>query len=163
MENRDYAMAGDRPKIHYVYGLTLFLLVLTGFAQMPIFKRYYIADIPGLGWLAEFYTTHFLHYLGAAGMLAVGSYFAAEFLLVSRRYRRLSASGTVRAAILCGIMISGILLVVRNSFFAPFSPRLVIALLLVHLGLTMAFLLFALFCKIAGKPWTVVKQKNAGS
>ena len=31
----------------------LFFSALSGFAQMHIFKRYYIADLPGFGWLAE--------------------------------------------------------------------------------------------------------------
>jgi hypothetical protein len=60
-------------------------------------------------------------------------------------------------------MISGILLVARNSFFVPFSPQLLIVLLLAHLGLTMLFLLFALYCKTAGKTWTITKKENAGS
>ncbi|MBS3809187.1 MAG: FeS-binding protein [Desulfobacterales bacterium] len=140
---------------NYAYGLTLFLLALTGFAQMPIFKRYYIADIPGLGWLAEFYTTHFLHYLGATAILAITTYFAAQYLLVTRRYRKLSGSGAARAAILLGIIVSGILLVIRNSAFVPFSPAVVTGILLVHLGLTMVFLLFALYCRFAGRPWTI--------
>jgi len=38
----------SRP-LRWIYLTTTFLLVLTGFGQMPIFKRYYIADIPGLG------------------------------------------------------------------------------------------------------------------
>jgi len=33
------------PVSRYGYTGLLFLLTLTGFAQMPIFKRYYIADI----------------------------------------------------------------------------------------------------------------------
>lgn len=158
MRDRTYAVTRGRRKITYVYGLTLFLLALTGFAQMPIFKRYYIADIPGMGWLAQFYTTHFLHYLGAAVILGIGAYFAVEFLLIGRRNRRLSASGAVRAAILVAIMASGILLVIRNSFFVPFSPAVIVVLLLVHLGLTMVFLLFILYCRLAGRPWTIPKQ-----
>ena len=38
--------------VRYFYLMTVFFLTLTGFGNMPIFKRYYIADIPGLGWLA---------------------------------------------------------------------------------------------------------------
>ncbi|MFP4194075.1 MAG: hypothetical protein ACOCQI_04995 [Desulfosalsimonas sp.] len=163
MKTGNYAAARTGRKLNYAYGLVLFLMALTGFAQMPIFKRYYIADIPGLGWLAEFYTTHFLHYLGAAAILGIAAYFAAEFFLVTRRHRKLSGSGAVRAAILCGLFVSGILLVIRNTFFVPFSPQFVIVLLLAHLGLTMVFLLFALYCKIADKPWTVARRENAGS
>ena len=35
----------------WFYLISVFFLALSGFGQMPIFKRYYIADIPGLGWL----------------------------------------------------------------------------------------------------------------
>ena len=48
--------------LKYSYVAILSFLTLSGFGQMPIFKRYYIADIPGLGWLAKFYITHYIHY-----------------------------------------------------------------------------------------------------
>lgn len=57
-----------------VYGLILFFITLSGFAQMPIFARYHISDIPGLGWLADFYVTHAVHYIMAALLLALGAY-----------------------------------------------------------------------------------------
>ena len=155
MSTKVHAIARKGRMGNYAYGLTLFLLALTGFAQMPIFKRYYIADIPGFGWLAEFYTTHFIHYLAATAILAITTYFAVQYLLVTRRYQRLSRTGTARAVILSGIIASGILLVIRNSVFVPFSPAVVTVLLLVHMGLTMVFLLFALYCKLSGRPWTV--------
>jgi hypothetical protein len=148
----------------YARGLTLFLLALTGFAQMPIFKRYYIADIPGFGWLAAFYTTHWLHYLGAALILAISAFFAADYLLVRGRYRRITASGAVRGLLLAGIMASGGLLVVRNSLFVPFAPQAVTAMLLLHLGLSLLFLFFALYCSIRRLPYTVPRQQMpAGS
>ncbi|MBS3732189.1 MAG: FeS-binding protein [Desulfobacterales bacterium] len=154
MSTRTHVIARKGRMGSYAYGLTLFLLALTGFAQMPIFKRYYIADIPGFGWLAEFYTTHFLHYLAATAILAITTYVVAEYLLVTRRYQRLSPTGVARAAILLGIIVSGILLVIRNSVFVPFSPAVVTVLLLMHMGLTMVFLLFALYCKLSCRPWT---------
>lgn len=154
MKDRTYSVTRGGTILGYAYGLTLFLLALTGFAQMPIFKRYYIADIPGFGWLAEFYTTHFLHYLGAIAILAIAAYSAADYFLITRRHRRLSASGTVRAAFLFGIIASGVFLAVRNSVFVPFSPGVVTALLLTHMGLTVVFLLSILYCRISGRPWT---------
>jgi hypothetical protein len=36
-----------------IYGVTLFFITLSGFAQMPVFERYHISSLPGLGWLAE--------------------------------------------------------------------------------------------------------------
>ncbi len=54
----------------YIYATTLFFITLSGFGQMPIFKRYYIADTPGLGWLAQFYVTHIIHYISATVLIA---------------------------------------------------------------------------------------------
>jgi len=59
----NHIKSNRKPIIRYLYLITLFFLVLTGFGQMPVFKRYYIADIPGLGWLAQFFVTHYMHYL----------------------------------------------------------------------------------------------------
>ena len=66
--------------LKYSYLITLLFLTLTGFGQMPIFKRYYIADIPGLGWLAKFYITHFIHYLGAILILALLAYIILRYV-----------------------------------------------------------------------------------
>ena len=49
--------------MRYLYVLTVFFMALTGFGQMPIYKRYYLSDIPGFGWLAEFFIIHYIHYL----------------------------------------------------------------------------------------------------
>jgi hypothetical protein len=141
--------------VKYAYIATLFLLTLTGFAQMPIFKRYYIADIPGLGWLDQFYTTHFLHYLAAVAILGLAAYIATAHLLSDREKRSLTANGMARVLLLSGILISGALLVIKNSFLAPFSPTTVVFLNLAHLGLAVAFLFHSMFCLIAGKTWTL--------
>ena len=158
MKTEHYATPPGKRKITYVYGLTLFLMAITGFAQMPIFKRYYIADIPGLGWLAEFYTTHFLHYLGGVAILTITAYFAAEFILFTRRYLRLSASGALRATMLAAIIATGILLVIRNTIFAPFSPPTITVILLIHLGFTIVFLIFAFYCRLSGRPWALPRK-----
>ena len=48
----------------WMYGLVMFFLVLSGFGQMPIYKRYYLADIPGLKWASDFYITHYVYRVG---------------------------------------------------------------------------------------------------
>ena len=35
----------------WLYGTTVVISLFTGFGNMPLWGRYYIADIPGLGWL----------------------------------------------------------------------------------------------------------------
>jgi putative Mn2+ efflux pump MntP len=146
----------NRP-VRYVYLLTVLLLTLTGFGQMPIFKRYYIADIPGLGWLAQFYVTHYIHYLAAILILALVAYMIIDYLILQKKHMRLTASGYVRGAILAGIFVSGIFLVIRNLVGSRFEPGFIIFLDLTHLGLVMAFLMVAGYCLVRKRRW--VKQR----
>ena len=138
----------------WFYLLSIFFLALSGFAQMPIFKRYYIADIPGLGWLAEFFVTHYIHYLAAILFLAFTAYMIIDYLLLKRQSRQMSATGYVRGALLAGILASGIFLVLRNLAGSSFSSGFIIFLDLCHLGLVMAFLFVSLYCLIYKKQWT---------
>ena len=137
----------------YVYLVTVIFLTLTGFGQMPIFKRYYIADIPGLGWLAQFYVTHYIHYLAAIIFLALAAYVIVDHLMLQKKQLRLTASGYVRGAILAGIMVSGLFLVVRNLSGSRFAPEFIIFLDLAHLGLVMSFLLAGAYCLIRKRRW----------
>ena len=143
----------SRP-LRWLYLTTTFFLVLTGFGQMPIFKRYYIADNPGLGWLAEFFVTHYLHYLGAIVLLALAAYIVADYFILKRNSRRMTATGYIRFALLAGILISGGLLVIRNLAGTNFSPEFIIFLDVTHLGLVMVFLFVSLYCLIVKKHWT---------
>lgn len=140
------------------YMLLVFFLALTGFGQMPIFKRYYIADIPGLGWLAKFYVTHYIHYLGAIVLLALIGFVLVQHLLMDRQRRRSTASGYLRGFMLGGIVISGVFLVVRNLKGIWFPPEFIIFLNLAHLGLVMVFLGTLLYCRLAQKRWTQVRH-----
>ena len=142
------------PTVRWLYLITTFFLVLTGFGQMPIFKRYYIADIPGFGWLAEFFVTHYMHYLGAIVLLALAAFIAADYIFLTRNSRRMTASGYTRLALLAGILVSGGLLVIRNLAGTKFSPAFIIFLDLTHLGLVMVFLFVSLYCLIHKKHWT---------
>jgi hypothetical protein len=143
----------SRP-LRWLYLTTTFFLVLTGFGQMPIFKRYYIADIPGLGWLAEFFVTHYIHYLGAIVLLALVTYIMADYFILKTNARRMTATGYIRVALLTGIVVSGGLLVIRNLTGTNFSPEFIIFLDVTHLGLVMVFLLASLYCLIRKKHWT---------
>jgi hypothetical protein len=141
----------------WFYLITVLFLSLSGFGQMPIFKRYYIADIPGLGWLAEFFITHYIHYLAAILFLAFTAYMIIDYLLSQRKSRRMTASGYVRSALLAGILASGVFLVIRNLAGSNLSSDFIIFLDLCHLGLVMAFLFVSLYCFIYKKQWTTIR------
>lgn len=141
----------------YIYLFTIFILLLTGFGQMPIFKRYYIADIPGLGWLGQFYVTHYLHYLAAILFIALFAYFSVDHIATNRSRIKISVSGYARGLILIAILASGILMVIRNLAGYTFSANFIVFLDLAHLGSVMMFLLMALYSLIAKKQWTTAR------
>ena len=143
--------------VRYIYLMTVFFLILSGFGQMPIFKRYYIADIPGFGWLAQFYLTHYIHYLGAILILALTTYMIIDYLILQKKRMRLTATGYVRGSILAGILVSGMLLVIRNLEGSRFRPGFIIILDLAHLGLVITFLMVAVYCLIRKKQWLTAR------
>lgn len=139
----------------YLYAGTVALMALSGFGQMPIYKRYYLSDIPGLGWLADFYATRNVHYLGAAVLLALAAYALFDFALSRGRVSKLSRSGLLRGGLLAGIAATGALIVVKNFPYVHFPDGWVIALNLLHIGLVTAFLAAQLACLILKKRWAV--------
>ena len=143
----------NRP-MRYLYILTLFFMALTGFGQMPIYKRYYMSDIPGFGWLANFWTTRYVHYVAAAMLLAIVAYIIVQYVTLNRAYRKITISGYLRGGLLLGILLTGILFVIKNFPVFVFSPEFIIALNLSHLGFVMIFLLVNLYCLIFKKQWT---------
>jgi hypothetical protein len=154
MEN----MISQRPKTtstvaYYIYLATILVLTISGFAQMPIFKRYYIADIPGLGWLAHFYTTHYLHYLAATVFIALTVYFITDYLLSGRRVLKVTISGFVRILMLTGLLGTGAMLVIRNLDDVYLAPGLIFYLDMIHQGLVVMLLLTSLYCVILRKSW----------
>lgn len=132
----------------------VFVLALTGFGQLPIYNRYYLSDLPGLGWLADYWTTRLVHYLAAALLLALLAYAATLYLVAHRPRRlRLSRSGALRAGLLAGIVASGGLIVVKNFPGVYFSDAFVIAVNLAHLGAAVAYLIAQLIALIGRRPW----------
>ena len=156
MNHGHSATAASSTAIRYFYLATVFFLTLTGFGQMPIFKRYYIADLPGLGWLAEFFVTHYIHYLGAILFLALVFYLVVDYVILKRKTRKLTKTGWVRCVLLTVILISGVFLVIRNLSGSTLSSSFIILLDLSHLGSVMAFLLLSLYCLIFRKKWTTL-------
>lgn len=136
-----------------VFAVVLFFSALTGFAQMPIFKRYYIADIPGLGWLAQYYVTFTLHHLFAALFLLMAAYAATDYLLAGRRRLELTPSGAFKGLLLGAIAVTGGLLVLRNLPGYRFSPTAIFFLDMGHLVLVMAFLVTAAITVTFNKGW----------
>jgi hypothetical protein len=135
-----------------LYLVLLFAMGLTGFGQMPIFKRYYIADIPGLGWLANYYATHYMHYLGAIALFAFFVYAGGLYFGLLRRHFRLTAAAYVRIGLLGLIALSGILRVLKNLPNVVFSPLFTMVIDISHLAFMMSLM-------VAGAVFIFLKKR----
>ncbi len=51
--------------IHWTVAISGIMLIFTGLGCLPLFKRYYITEIPGFKWTADFYTVTKVHYIFA--------------------------------------------------------------------------------------------------
>lgn len=133
------------------YYLTIFFMTLTGFAQMPIFKRYYLADIPGLGWLAEFYVTHSLHYILAVVFISIIFYRSIVSLTTKFEAVPIGKLKFLKIFSILGIIITGGFLVYKNLEGIYLSHNIIIALDIGHLLSCMLFLFVLSIDKIKQK------------
>ena len=116
-----------------VFRLTVVALLFTGFAQMPIFARYYLADVPGFGWTADYYFNHVAHYILAIVLLAILGWRLPRAL----RRPAWTAMGVIVGLCWAGIVLTGIVRVMKNQPDSHFSPTLVMWVDWLHLGFVM--------------------------
>ena len=153
-----YELSGSQRILGWLYVSLLIVMGFTGFGQMPIFKRYYIADIPGMAWAGKFYLTHYIHYLGAIILLALITYAIIDYILSGKRNFRLTASAYLSIVFLGGIVVTGIFRVFKNLPDVVFSPGFTLFIDISHLGFMMAYLFSAVFFLIIKSGWVVKKS-----
>ncbi|WP_116308014.1 4Fe-4S dicluster domain-containing protein [Nitratidesulfovibrio sp. HK-II] len=137
------------------------VLGVTGMAQMPIAARYGIAAVPGLGWTADFYFTHLLHYAAAAVLLALAAWLAVRAFAGPRIRRlfaaqRLTGGGTLRLWLAAALVVTGGMRVAKNLPGFDWGPTLTMYLDWTHLGLAGLLGLASLALALTGRSaWTV--------
>ena len=116
-----------------IFRLTVVALLFTGFAQMPIFARYYLADVPGFAWTADYYFNHVAHYILAIVLLAILGWRLPRVL----RRPAWTAMDVIVGLCWAGIVLTGIVRVMKNQPESYFSPTLVMWVDWLHLGFVM--------------------------
>jgi cytochrome b subunit of formate dehydrogenase/copper chaperone CopZ len=56
---------------HWVLALSGFLLIFSGFGELPMYKRFMVTQIPGLGWAGDFFIHLKIHYLAGIVFFSV--------------------------------------------------------------------------------------------
>lgn len=64
--------------VHWTTALSIFLLILTGFGQMPLYNRYNVTKLPGAEWLGDYFSTIHVHYIAAVLLIFVATYHIAN-------------------------------------------------------------------------------------
>ncbi len=156
-----YEFSGSQKVLRWGYVLTMIVLGFTGFGQMPIFKRYYISDIPGMAWSADFYVTHTIHYLLAMILLGLLAYFISDYFLSGRKTFHLTSSAYLKIFLLAGIVITGVFRVLKNLPDVSFSPGFTLFIDISHLGLVMVYIFAAIFFLFTGAKWISINPSRA--
>jgi cytochrome b subunit of formate dehydrogenase len=55
---------------HWSIALSGIILLFTGLGCLPLYKRYYITDLPGFAWTGDFYNVTLIHYIASIVFVA---------------------------------------------------------------------------------------------
>lgn len=83
---------------HWMVALSGIMLIFTGLGCLPLFKRYYITEIPGFKWTADFYFLTKLHYIFAIFFL-FAVFFHVFFHALRKDFGLLPKKGDFTASI----------------------------------------------------------------
>lgn len=136
--------------VRWLYGLATGLALFSGLAQMPMMKRYYLADLPGLAWTDNFYVTSNLHYLAASLLLAILAWRLGLSLRQTGGAWTWGPRGWWGWGLLTVLVVSGAAKVINNAGL-HLAPDLLRALTLTHLGAAMVFLITGLLSLLRGR------------
>lgn len=143
------------PFLKVLYGVAVITALFTGFGNMPLYGRYYVADFPGLGWSGNFFLNVNVHILAGSVLLAVAVYALTASLLIRRPpVDRLSFLGKTRAILLALTLATGAVMVAKNLPAVHLPMTALIAFNFLHMGAAVLFMLAALISLIFRRPWT---------
>ncbi len=77
--------------VHWLTAISIFSLIISGFGQMPMYKRYNIVKLPNAEWLGDYSITLVMHYLGSIALIFIIFYhmfvhlFMKEFDIIPKR------------------------------------------------------------------------------
>ena len=142
MSNQSQAGVLSRP-LRRLYYLVLFSLVFSGFGQIPFFKRYYVADLPGMAWTADFYVTLIIHYLAASMFLGLVAYYLVYHAIRKDLWPPKNGAAWLRGFLFLIMILTGGILAARNISWITLPPWLIVFATFTHISAMAVFLIAA--------------------
>jgi hypothetical protein len=140
----------------WLLAAVVLLALLTGFGNMPLYGRYYIADIPGFHWSGNFLANLKVHLAAGALLLALALYRLIGFVRLGGRLKELTGLQKLTGAAMALVLLSGVLAGLKN--FAFLKPGLVVNMTInfFHMGTALLLAAAGLAALVAGR------KKRAG-
>jgi hypothetical protein len=113
--------------------------LFTGFGNMPLYGRYYIADIPGLQWSGDFIANLKVHFVAGAALLAIAAYRLVGIIMTRKAADGVTFMEKLVGGALAFVVATGVVVTVKN--FPGVTPGLktMLGINFLHLGAAMAF------------------------
>lgn len=92
---------------HWVTAFSILILFFSGFGQMPIYRRYFVDQLPGLSWSSNFITTLQLHYYAAVILIFICIYYIT-YLIVTKKFDILPKKGDLKESIQIFAALAGL-------------------------------------------------------
>ncbi|HPF20057.1 MAG TPA: cytochrome b/b6 domain-containing protein [Syntrophomonas sp.] len=83
---------------HWITALSILVLFFSGFGQMPLYKRYFVDQLPGLAWSSDFWVTLHLHYAAAIVLVFISIYYVT-YLIATKKYDILPRQGDFKESL----------------------------------------------------------------
>lgn len=85
--------------VHWSIVISTFTLIITGMFQLPLARRYFIDQIPGLAWSGDYSATVLIHYLAATVLLMAVSVHVV-YHLIRKEYNLIPKKGDLKESYL---------------------------------------------------------------
>lgn len=85
--------------VHWLTASSIFLLILSGLGQLPLYSRYNVAKLPGGQWLVEYFNTLYLHYIAAILLIFIVMYHIV-FHLIRKEFDIIPKKGDLKKSYL---------------------------------------------------------------
>lgn len=84
--------------VHWTVAISTFLLIFSGFGQLPLYKRYMVDQLPLLGWTSNFGVTLMIHYIAAIA-LSFAVVYHIVFHVIRKEYDILPKRGDFKETV----------------------------------------------------------------
>jgi len=131
--------------LNWLFTAALLVALFTGFGNMPLYGRYYIADIPGFQWSGNFIANLKVHLATGALLLTLAVYSLVGYVRWQYKWSDSSVLQKLLHISVALVLVSGLLAALKN--YAFLKPGLVLNMTInfIHMGAAVVLAAVGLF------------------